>query len=298
MERSQLADLAAFSAIARHLSFRRAAVELGLTPSALSHALRALEDRLSIRLVNRTTRSVALTEAGQRLYDQLQPALASMKNAVDDLNAFRMTPLGTLRINAPRQAIRQVLVSLITDFSAQHPSIRFEVSANDHMVDVVSEGFDAGVRFGELVAEDMISIPIGPRVRDAVVATPDYFATRPKPRHPRDLKDHRCVSYRYPSGKSFNWEFQKGSDHIDVAVDATLTFDDMDCVLDAALQGAGLAFVFEAQVRELIAEGALVRVLDGWCPPTTGFHLYYPSRRNLSFGMRCLLDFVRLRRTD
>lgn len=298
MDRTHLADMAAFAAIARHLSFRRAAVELGITPSALSHALKALEDRLAIRLVNRTTRSVALTEAGQRFCDQLLPALAGVQTAVEDLNAFRMKPLGTLRINAPRQALRQVLVPLITAFSAEHPSIRFEVSANDHMIDVISEGFDAGVRFGEFVAGDMISIPIGPRVRDAVVATPRYFETQPKPRHPRDLKQHRMISYRYPSGKTFTWEFQKGSDRVDVEVDAALTFDDMDCVLDAALEGAGLAFVFEAQVRKMTTDGKLVRVLEPWCPPTTGFHLYYPSRRNLSFGMRTFLDFLREQRVD
>lgn len=296
MDRAHLADLAAFVAIGRHLNFRRAAVELGLTPSALSHSLRGLEDRLAIRLVNRTTRSVALTEAGQRLYDQVFPALEGVKTAVEDLNAFRMKPLGTLRINAPRQALRQILVPLITDFSLEHPTIRFEVSANDHMVDVVSEGFDAGVRFGEFIAEDMISIPIGPLVRDAVIATPAYFERLPKPRHPRDLKQHRLISYRYPSGKTFAWEFQKGSDRIDVEVDAALTFDDMDCVLDAALTGAGLAFVFEAQVNDHIAEGKLVRVLETWCPPATGFHLYYPSRRNLSFGMRTFLDFLRANR--
>lgn len=298
MDRSHLADLAAFAAIGRHLSFRRAAVELGVTPSALSHALRSLEDRLSIRLVNRTTRSVALTEAGQRLYGQLIPALDGVQTAVEDLNAFRMKPLGTLRINAPRQALRQSLIPLITSFSAEHPDIRFEVSANDHMIDVISEGFDAGVRFGEFIAEDMISIPIGPRVRDAVVATPDYFEARPKPRHPRDLKQHRLISYRYPSGKSFTWEFKKGNDRIDVQVDAALNFDDMDCMLDAALMGAGLAFVFEAQVSKLIANGTLVRVLEPWCPPTTGFHLYYPSRRNLSFGMRTFLDHLRSHRFE
>jgi DNA-binding transcriptional LysR family regulator len=296
MDRAHLADLAAFVAIARHLSFRRAAVELGITASALSHTLKGLEDRLAIRLVNRTTRSVALTEAGHRLFNQLLPALAGVQTAVEDLNAFRMKPHGTLRINAPRQALRQALVPLIAEFSTDHPSIRFEVSANDHMIDVISEGFDAGVRFGELIAEDMISIPIGPRVRDAVVATPGYFETHPKPRHPRDLKQHRLVSYRYPSGKSFTWEFQKGIDRIDVEVDAALTFDDMDCVLDAALEGAGVAFVFEAQANDPVADGRLVRVLEAWCPATTGFHLYYPSRRNLSFGMRTFLDFLREKR--
>lgn len=209
-----------------------------------------------------------------------------------------MKPLGTLRINAPRQALRQALIPLITRFVAEHPTIRFEVSANDHMMDVVSEGFDAGVRLGERVAEDMISVPIGPRLRDAVIATPDYFNSHAKPHHPRDLQQHSLISYRYPSGKTFVWEFQKGSDRVDVEVDAMLTFDDMDCVLDAALQGTGIAYVFEPQVRELIADGKLARVLEQWCPASTGFHLYYPSRRNLSFGMRTFLEFLRASRKN
>lgn len=293
MDRSHISDLGAFVAIGKHLSFRRAATDLGVTPSALSHSLKQLEDRLNIRLINRTTRSVALTEAGQALFGQLRPAFEGISTAVEDLNAYRQAPVGTVRLNVPRAALRHIVLPLIAEFNVIHPQIKFSVAVSNHLVDVVAEGFDAGVRFGELVAEDMIAVPIGPQFNAAVVATSSYFESHGKPRHPKELSRHRCVSYRYPSGRTYLWEFEKGRSRLNVAIEATMTFDDMDCVLDAVLKDVGLGYVFAPQVSALINHSKLERVLEEWCRPTHRFFLYYPGRRHHSYAMRTFLDFLR-----
>lgn len=295
MDRGHISDLGAFVAIGKHLSFRRAATELGVTPSALSHTLKQLEDRLNIRLINRTTRSVALTEAGLTLFEQLRPAFEGIETAVEDLNVYRQAPVGTVRLNVPRAALRHVVLPLIAEFNAIHPQIKFSVAVSNQVIDVVAEGFDAGVRFGELVAEDMIAVPIGPLFSSAVVATPKYLSKAAIPGHPKDLSGHRCVSYRYPSGRSYHWEFEKGRSRLSVDVDATMTFDDMDSVLDAVLRNVGIGYVFESQIKGLIGQSRIVRVLEDWCRPTHRYFLYYPSRRNLSFTMRTFLDFLRER---
>ncbi len=293
MDRAHLAELNAFMMIAHHLSFRRAATDLSVTPSALSHSLRLLEEQLAIRLVNRTTRSVSLTEAGKRLYDQLTPAFQGIRTAVEDLNTFREAPIGTIRLNASRLALREVLIPLMAAFTRKNEHIKFEVKADDLVTDVVAEGFDAGVRFGELVAADMIAVPVGPSFKTALVASPKYLAAHGRPSHPRDLCGHRCVNYRFPSGKKFQWEFAKGKSKLDVEIEGCITIDDLDLVLRAAVEGAGIGYVFESQAKDFVARGKLELLLPEWCPTDRGFHLYYPSRRNLSFSMRAFLDFVR-----
>ena len=286
-------DLAIFLAIARHRSFRVAATELGVSPSALSHALRSVEERLDIRLINRTTRSVALTEAGARLFERISPAFRDIDDALEDLNSFRGRPAGRLRINAARQSTQLVLLPIVAKFLKVFPDINVEIVVNDALIDMVAAGFDAGVRFGETIAADMIAVPIGPRHRFAVVGSPGYFKTHTPPLTPHDLKGLPCVRYRFTSGTLYRWEFERCGIELDIDVEGPLTLNDQDLMLDAALDGVGLAFVFEAQAEELIAKRKLVRVLADWCPAYPGFFLYYPSRRQLPAALRAFVDFAR-----
>lgn len=293
MERLAPNDLTVLCALARHNSFRRAAAELGVTPSALSHALRAIEDRAGLRLVNRTTRSVGLTEAGARLAGRALPALRELDAAIDELDAFRGSPTGRLRLNTPRTAARLILVRLVARFSAAFPAVRVELAVDDHLVDIVAAGFDAGVRLSEIIAADMIAAPLGPALRSAVVAHPDYFARRPRPAAPHELAGHACIRYRFDDGSYYRWEFARGDAKLAIEVDGPLTIGDEDLMVDAALEGAGLAYVFEPQVAALVAAGRLVRVLEDWCPEAPGFHLYYPSRRRVPPPLKAFLEFVR-----
>lgn len=293
MARVDSSDLAGFLAIAKHRSFRAASVELGVTPSALSHALRTVEERLGLRLVNRTTRSVALTEAGERLFSRISPALRDIDDALEDLNTFRGKPAGTLRINSARQSARLVLIPIITKFLKAYPDIRVDLVINDALVDVVSAGFDAGVRFGETIAVDMIAVPVGPRHRFAVVGSPGYFKAHKLPVTPHDLSSLPCIRYRFSSGSMYRWEFERGGIELDIEVNGPLTLGDQDLMLEAALDGAGLAYVFEAQAEQLIAKRKLVRVLADWCPAYPGFFLYYPSRRQVPAALRAFIDYSR-----
>jgi len=286
-------DLATFLAIARHRSFRRAADEIGLTPSALSHALRALEERLGVRLVNRTTRSVALTEAGERLRQRVAPAFRDIEDALDDLNTFRDTPAGTLRINAARASTEIVLLPMVTRFLDAYPRVGVEIVVDNALVDMVSGGFDAGVRFGEIVAQDMIAVPLGPPQRSAYVASPAFFRRFPKPATPEEVAELPCIRFRFASGRYYAWEFEKDGVARTVEVDGRLTLGDQDLAVEAALGGAGLAFAFESQVTDHLAAGRLIRVLEDWCPAYPGFYLYYPSRRQLPATLRAFVDFVR-----
>jgi DNA-binding transcriptional LysR family regulator len=293
MKRIEPADLSIFIAIANHLSFSRAAVELGVTPSSLSHALRAIEERLGVRLVNRTTRSVALTEAGERLYARVKPAFLDISDAIDDLNTFRDTPSGTLRFNASRAAAKLALLPVAIRFQRLYPDVDIEIVVDNAMIDIVASGFDAGVRLGETIEADMITTAIGPRQRFAVVARPDHFQRHPIPRTPEDLRGQPCIRYRFLNGAMYRWEFERGGIELDVDVDGPLTVSDQDIMVDAVLGGAGLAYLFEDQVREMVTDGRLVRVLEDWCPFYPGFYLYYPSRRQTPAALRAFLDFVR-----
>ena len=286
-------DLATFLAIARHRSFRAAATELGVSASALSHALRNIEERLDVRLINRTTRSVGLTEAGARLFGRISPAFRDIDDALEDLNSFRGKPAGTLRFNAARQSAQLVLLPIVTQFLKAYPDINVDIVVDDALVDVVAAGFDAGVRFGEIIAADMIAVPIGPRHRFAVVGSPGYFKQHKQPVTPHDLKHLPCVRFRFTSGTFYRWEFERGGVEVEIDVTGPLAINDQDLMLQAARDGAGLAFVFEAQAEDLIAKRKLVRVLTDWCPAYPGFFLYYPSRRQLPAALRAFVDFAK-----
>ncbi|WP_137819268.1 LysR family transcriptional regulator [Pseudomonas sp. 2FG] len=289
-------DLAIFLCIARHLSFSRAAVELNQSPSALSHALRALEQRLGLRLFNRTTRSVALTEAGERLHARIKPAFRDIDDALEDLNQFRDTPTGTLRINAGRPAVQLVLLPLIQRFLDTFADVRVEVCVNDALADVVSAGFDAGVRFGERLEADMVSLPIGPAMRSVVVGSPAFIQRHGMPQKPEDLHGLPCIRHRFPSGVLYRWEFARAGIAQEIEVDGPLTLDEVGLMLGPALHGSGLAYVFEEMVAEQIADGRLLQVLGDWCPHYPGLHLYYPSRRQVPAALRAFIEFARAER--
>ncbi|KAA1177851.1 LysR family transcriptional regulator [Rhizobium tropici] len=293
MRRIRSTDLAIFLAIAQHRSFRKAAVELGVTASALSHSLRAIEERLDVRLVNRTTRGVGLTEAGERLFDRIRPAFLDIDDALEDLDKFRGQPYGKLRINAPRPAARMVLLPIVSRFLRAYPAIEVEIVVDDALVDTVSAGFDAGIRFGERIAADMIAVAIGRRQRTAIVGSPEHFQRFPKPVTPHDLKDHPCIRYRFASGTYYRWEFERRGIELEIDVQGPLTLGDLDIMLDAAVNGSGLAFLFEDYALPALEDGRLIRVLEDWCPYYPGFFLYYPSRRQLPTALRAFVDFVK-----
>jgi DNA-binding transcriptional LysR family regulator len=293
MSRISPADLLPFLAIARHRSFRRAADELGCTASALSHSLKGLESRLDLRLFNRTTRSVALTEAGERLLSRIAPAFRDIDDAVDDLDELRGAPIGRLRFNTARASARMVLLPLVAQFLKTHQRISVEIAIDNDFVDVVSEGFDAGVRFGEVIAKDMIAVPLGPRQRSAIAAAPALFEQHPVPLTPEQLRGLPCIGLRFGSGRLYAWEFERGGVELSVEVEGPLVVGDQDLMVDASLMGAGIAYAFEDQVSEHIRAGRLVRVLEDWCPYYKGLYLYYPSRRQLPAALRAFIDFAR-----
>lgn len=288
-----LADLQLLSTVARHLSFRMAAQELGLSASAVSHAVRSIEERLGVRMFSRTTRSVALTPAGRQLLDRVGPALQDIAAAIDGVNAFRETPQGLLRINAPRPAGELVLGPLVAKFLARHPKAEVELVLDDGFVDIVEGGFDAGVRFGESLQQDMVALPIGPAQRLMVVAAPALLQRTGRPHSPRELLGMPCVRIRFPSGVRYAWEFEKAGEKIAVDVDGRLTVDDLPLMLQAALAGVGFAYLYEPYARAALATGALVSVLDDWCPPIPGFYLYYPSRRLPTATLAAFLELVK-----
>lgn len=293
MKNPSTADLSIFLSIAQHLNFSRAAVDMGLTPSALSHSLRALENRLGVRLFNRTTRSVALTEAGERLYARLKPAFRDIEDALEDLNHFRDKPSGNLRITSGRQACELVLLPIASEFLQAFPDIRLEVVESDALLDIVAAGFDAGVRFGNRLEADMVSLPIGPNLRSVVVGSPAFFQRHPAPQKPEDLHALPCIRHRFPSGSMYRWEFERGGIEQEIEVSGPLTLGDVSLMVGPALQGLGLAYVFEDMVSEHLAAGRLVQVLADWCPYYPGLHLYYPSRRHVPAPLKAFIDFAR-----
>lgn len=296
MEREDLADLAAFMAVAEAHSFTRAAAHLGISQSALSHTIRRLEARLGVRLLTRTTRSVAATAAGERLLATLAPALASIDTQLASLGELRQRPSGSLRITATEHAAASVLWPALRPLLAEYPDIHVEVSVDPGFTDIVTGRFDAGVRLGEAVARDMIAIRIGPDLRMAVVGAPAYFARNPTPQSPQDLAHHRCINLRLPSsGALYAWELEKDGREVRVRVDGQLVFNNVPLILCAAEDGLGLAFVMEDQVSEHLASGRLVRALADWCPPFAGYHLYYPSRRQPTAAFTLVVDALRFR---
>ena len=296
MPRTDLNDIVAFLAIARERSFTRAAAKLGVSQSALSQTLRGLEGRLGLRLLTRTTRSVAPTEAGERLLRAVGPRLEEIEAELAALSELRDKPAGTIRITAHDHAIRAVLWPALERMLAEYPEIKVEIVIDYGLTDIVAERYDAGVRTGEMVAKDMIAVRIGPDMRSSVVGAPSYFASRPKPKTPQELTAHSCVNLRLPTlGGLYAWEFQKGKRELRVRVEGQLVFNGTAPMLEAALAGMGLAYVPEDSVRGHLAEGRLIQVLADWCPPYPGYHLYYPSRRQPTPAFALLVDALRYR---
>jgi DNA-binding transcriptional LysR family regulator len=296
MKREVLGDMSVFLAVAEARSFTRAAARLGTSQSNLSHTVRRLEESLGIRLLMRTTRSVAPTEAGERLIETLRPALDEIEGRLVALGEMRNKPAGTVRITATQHAAETILWPAMARLLPNHPEVNVELSINTAFTDIVTERFDAGVRLGEQVAKDMIAVRLGPEIRMAVVSAPSYFANHPKPKTPHDLTRHRCINLRLPTrGGLYAWEFEKGGRELNVRVEGQLIFNESRMALLAATAGAGLAYLLEDQVKPLIADGRLVRVLSDWCAPFPGYHLYYPSRRQLSPAFALLVDALRFR---
>jgi DNA-binding transcriptional LysR family regulator len=297
MRRADLSDLQAFRAVATERSFTRAAAQLGVSPSALSQTLRALEVRLGLRLLTRTTRSVAPTEAGERLLGTLGPAFDEIEAALDALGGLREKPSGTIRITAAEHAVDTVLWPALERLLPAYPDITVEAHVDNTLTDLAAGRFDAGIRIGELVGKDMVAVRIGPELRMAVVGAPVYFARRPPPETPQDLTRHACINIRLPTlGGVYAWEFEKDGRELRVHVNGPLVFNVAQPLLRGALAGLGLACVFEDQVQAHLADGRLLRVLADWCPPFPGYHLYYPSRRQPTPAFELLVDALRQRR--
>ncbi len=296
MPRENLNDLLAFIAVAKERSFTKAAARLGVSQSALSHTVRGLEERLGLRLLTRTTRSVAPTEAGERLLQVCGPRLDEVDAELAALSELRDRPAGTIRITAHDHAIQSVLWPALARLLPDYPDIKVELVIDYSLTDIVAERYDAGVRTGEMVAKDMVAVRIGPDMRSAVVGAPSYFANRPKPETPRDLTAHACVNLRLPThGGLYAWEFANGGHELRVRVEGQVVFNGTAPMLDAALAGFGLAYLPEDSVRRHLAEGRLIRVLEDWCPPYPGYHLYYPSRRQPTPAFALLVNALRYR---
>ncbi len=296
MRREELIDLNAFLTVAEEKSFTRAAAKLGTSQSTLSYTIRRLETRLGVRLLTRTTRSVAPTEAGERLLGTLRPALGSIGAELASLSELREKPAGTIRITTGEHAATSVLWPALEALLPEYPDIHVELSIDSGFTDIVTERFDAGVRLGEALAKDMIAVRIGPELRMAVVGSPAYFETRRIPRTPQDLAEHQCINLRMLSaGGLYAWELEKDGREIRVRVEGQLAFNSTSMIVRAAAAGFGLGFVMEDQVEAHIADGRLVRVLEDWCPPFAGYHLYYPSRRQPSASFALLVEALRYR---
>jgi DNA-binding transcriptional LysR family regulator len=296
MPRENLNDLLAFLAVARERSFTRAAAQLGVSQSALSHTIRGLEARLGLRLLARTTRSVAPTEAGERLLRAVGPRFDEIDAELAALTELRERPAGTIRITTSEHAANAILWPALARLLPDYPEIRVEVVVDYGLRDIVAERYDAGVRLGEQVAKDMVAVRIGPDLRVAVVGARSYFGSRPRPKTPQDLTAHSCINLRLPTaGGLYAWEFEKGRRELKVRVEGQLVFNNIALRLEAALAGFGLAYLPEDQVQAHLAEGRLVRVLADWCPPFPGYHLYYPSRRQPTPAFAVLVEALRYR---
>jgi DNA-binding transcriptional LysR family regulator len=297
MPRENLNDLAAFLAVAKERSFTRAAARLGVSQSAVSHTVRGLEERLGLRLLMRSTRSVAPTEAGERLLRAAGPRLEEIEAEMAALSALRDKPSGTIRITAHDHAIRAVLWPALAKLLPAYPDIKVEIVIDYGLTDIIAERYDAGIRTGEMVAKDMVAVRIGPDMRSAVVGAPSYFAKRTRPKTPQDLTAHACINLRLPThGGLYAWEFARGGRAIRVRVEGQLVFNGTTPMIDAALAGFGLAYAPEDAVQSHLAEGRLIRVLSEWCPPYPGYHLYYPSRRQPTPAFALLVNALRYRR--
>lgn len=291
-----ITEMNAFAEVAAQKSFARAADQLGVSRSTLSETIRGMEEKLGVRLLNRTTRSVAPTEAGERLLARLAPILGDFKAALDSVNEFRSSPAGQLRLTVPPPAVRLLIEPLMARFLAEHPQITLEVSADGTLRDIVRERFDAGIRIGERIDRDMIALPVGGELRGAIVAAPGYLANRPRPVKPQDLQAHNCIRLRFPSGAFNPWTFEKGGKKLEVAVDGTLIVNTDTMQRRGALDGIGIAYTLLDFVEEDVRAGRLALLLEDWTPRISGFYLYYPSRRQIPAPLQAFVEFLRKER--
>ncbi len=285
--------LTVFLAVATHRSFHAAAVELEVTPSAVSHSVKNLEQRLAVRLFNRTTRSVSLTDAGEQLAAKLRPALSSISNALQEVDDFRGTPSGTVRINASEGAVRMVLRPLLARFLAAYPQVHLDIVCDGKLSDIIADGFDAGIRLADAVPQDMVAIRVSEPVRFAVIAAPEYFAAHGRPMVPQDLLRHNCIRFRFDSGAIYRWEFERHGFAESINVTGPLTLTDQPLMVDAAIDGIGIAFVPDHLAIEALRAGRLERALEEWCPSYPGLCLYYSGHRHVSNGLKALISCIR-----
>jgi DNA-binding transcriptional LysR family regulator len=298
MARDELSVLSAFLTVAEERSFTRAARLLGVSPSALSHAVRGLEERIGVRLLSRTTRSVAPTDAGEQFIARLGPALADVRGALDQIAGLRDKPAGRVRLVASRLSARMVLAPKLGQFARDYPDVLLDLTTTEEgRFDLVGAGFDAGIHLGEFIERDMVAVRVSTDQRAAIVGAPAYFGGHPTPKSPRDLPRHRCLNFRHGSQGVYRWEFDKGRQSLAVAVHGALVADDVEVLIRAALDGAGLAFTLEDHVARHLESGALVRVLEDWCPPFAGYFLYYPGRRQQPAALTALINTLRLSST-
>ena len=296
MQRGRLDDLQAFVAVARERSFTKAAAKLSISQSALSHTVKTLEERLGVRLLSRTTRSVSPTEAGQRLLQNIGPRFDEIESEVAAVSELRQKPVGTIRITATENATETILVPKLAPLLREYPDIKVEIIIDYGLTDIVAQQYDAGVRSGEQVAKDMVAVRIGPDMRMAVVGAPSYFKKRPAPKSPHDLMQHICINLRLSlHGGVYAWEFERDGRELKVRVEGQLTTNATGQILNAALAGSGLAYIPESMAQPHLAKGRLRRVLDDWCLPYSGYHVFYPSRRQSSAAFTLVLDTLRYR---
>jgi DNA-binding transcriptional LysR family regulator len=293
MARPSLNDLTAFVAVATHRSFRRAADELGTAPSTLSHTLRALEERLGVRLLNRTTRSVSPTEAGLELLSRLTPVLGALDEALDGVSGFRGAASGSVRINAPRVAAAVIVDQVLPVMAARHPGVTVDLVVQGELVDIIAAGFDAGVRLVGSIPRDMIAVPLTRPLRFVCVASPTYLDEMGEPKTPEDLKQHRCIGHRLPSGRLYRWDFERNGQALTIDVAGLVVLDDEDLMVDAAVRGLGVAYVVEAAASAALASGSLREVLSPWLQATEAAAVYYPGHRAVPSALRAFLDVVR-----
>ncbi|QGY32572.1 LysR family transcriptional regulator [Pantoea cypripedii] len=293
MNRTDIADLFYFCAIARHQSFSRAAIELGVSASALSHALKGFEARLGVRLLNRTTKSVTLTEAGKTLAQTVQSPIETIDSALEKLNLFRDSPAGRIRLNVAVEASTLLLAPILPDFVELYPDVELDIVATNRIVDMTEEGFDAGIRYGGTIPEDMIAQRLSADIRWVVAGSPDYLDRFGTPLHPNDLATHRCVSNRLGDNRIYRWEFDRGHESLAIKVPPLITVDQAETGLVAVLKGVGLMYYPEPLIAKYVKEGSLRLVLTDWASIGSGFHIYYSSRRQLPTGLRLLIDLIR-----
>jgi len=293
MVQDDLSVLASFLAVAEERSFTKAAKRLGVTPSAMSHTIRGLEETIGVRLLSRTTRSVAPTAAGEELLARLRPAFSDIGDALERVRGLREKPAGRVRLHVARLGAMTVLAPKLGQFARDYPDIVLDVAVDDNRLDIVALGFDAGIHFGEFIEKDMIAVRVSRDYRPAIVGAPSYFASRPKPKAPHDLLRHRCINFRHGDEGVYRWEFEKGRKSLSVGVEGPLIVDDVDVMIRAALDGVGLAFMSDEHAGPHLASGALVRVLEDWCPPFPGYFLYFPSRRQQPAALSALIGSLR-----